>query len=129
VRGVSGISEDSLLHSTDRQQALIHSNAARPGALNAHHSIKLSAYGFMVMNTDVWLPQDPQWDPDLLSHQLQQYEQISGDVVTKSAFKENSTSTTLGSKSDLGYKRVLDHLQAMAKNAGVTIARRWDAEA
>jgi hypothetical protein len=126
---VSGISEDGLLHSTDRQQALIHSNAARPGARNAHRSIKLSAYGIMVINTDVRLSQDPQWDTEWLKQQLQQYAQISDDVVTKSAFEDNSTSTTLGSKSDPGYRRVLDHLQAMAKSAGVTIARRWDAEA
>jgi hypothetical protein len=101
-------------------QALIHSDAARRGALEEHRSIKLSTYGIMFMGTphqggsgvafgklmvniasvfvaaDDRLLQHLERDSEWLQQQLGQYGPISGDFVTKFAFEEYPTPIALG---------------------------------
>ncbi|KAG9229798.1 hypothetical protein BJ875DRAFT_386555, partial [Amylocarpus encephaloides] len=101
--------------------ALIHSDAARNGVPEEYRSIKLSTYGILFMGTPSQvgsrvqqlgkilmniaslfiaaddrivkrLEQDSEW----LQEQLGQYEPISRDFVTKSAFEEHPTLTVLG---------------------------------
>ncbi|KAF2190540.1 hypothetical protein K469DRAFT_697793 [Zopfia rhizophila CBS 207.26] len=85
------------------KSALIHSDAARQGALEEHRSIKLSTYGIMFMGTphqggsgvafgklmaniaSVFVAADDR---------LLQY--LDGDFVTKFAFEEYATPTVLG---------------------------------
>ncbi len=101
-------------------QALIHSDAARRGALEDHRSIKISTYGVIFLGTphqggngvsfaellvnvmSVFAPahdrllkhleQNSEW----LQHQLGQYGLISGDFVTKVGYEEYETPTVLG---------------------------------
>lgn len=100
--------------------ALIHSDAARKGALEEHRSIKTSTYGIMFMGTphqggngvqfgkllvnaaSVYkattsrllehLERDSEW----LQQQLRQYGPISGEFMTKFAYEEYETPTALG---------------------------------
>ncbi|KAF2679629.1 hypothetical protein K458DRAFT_115480 [Lentithecium fluviatile CBS 122367] len=100
--------------------ALIHSDAARKGALEEHRSIKTSTYGIMFMGTphqggngllfgkllvnaaSVYkattsrllehLERDSEW----LQQQLGQYGPISGEFMTKFAYEEYETPTALG---------------------------------
>ncbi|KAH8702665.1 hypothetical protein GQ44DRAFT_51434 [Phaeosphaeriaceae sp. PMI808] len=102
------------------KSALIHSDAARQGALEEHRSIKLSTYGIMFMGTphqggsgvalgrlmvnvaSVFVAADDRLlrhlerDSEWLQQQLGQYGPISGDFVTKYAFEEYATPTVLG---------------------------------
>jgi hypothetical protein len=101
-------------------QALIHSDAARRGALEEHRSIKLSTYGIMFMGTphqggsgvalgrlivnvasvfvaaDDRLLRHQERDSEWLQQQLGQYGPISGDFVTKFAYETYATPTALG---------------------------------
>jgi hypothetical protein len=105
-----------------QHQALIHSAAARQGALADHRSIKLSTHGILFMGTPhqggngvqlgrilanlaslvvaandgllKHLERDSEW----LQQQLGQYASISNDFVTKYAFEEYATPTLLGRK-------------------------------
>ncbi|USP73005.1 hypothetical protein yc1106_00279 [Curvularia clavata] len=102
------------------KSALIHSDAARRGALEEHRAIKLSTYGILFMGTphqggsgvalgklmvnvasvfmaaDDRLLQHLERDSEWLQQQLGQYGTISGDFVTKFAFEEYATPTVLG---------------------------------
>ncbi|KAF2022898.1 tetratricopeptide repeat domain-containing protein [Setomelanomma holmii] len=102
------------------KSALIHSDAARRGALEEHRSIKLSTYGIMFMGTphqggsgvafgklmvniasvfvaaDDRLLQHLERDSEWLQQQLGQYGPISSDFVTKFAFEEYPTPIALG---------------------------------
>ncbi|KAF1974669.1 hypothetical protein BU23DRAFT_567462 [Bimuria novae-zelandiae CBS 107.79] len=102
------------------KSALIHSDAARQGALAEHRSIKLSTYGVMFMGTphqggngvalgrlmvnvaSVFVAADDRLlrhlerDSESLQQQLRQYAPISRDFVTKFAFEEYATPTVLG---------------------------------
>ncbi|KAF2813521.1 uncharacterized protein BDZ99DRAFT_412343 [Mytilinidion resinicola] len=102
------------------KSALIHSDAARHGALEEHCSIKLSTYGIMFMGTphqggsgvalgrlmvnvasvfvaaDDRLLQHLERDSEWLQQQLGQYAPISSHFVTKFAFEEYATPTALG---------------------------------
>jgi len=102
------------------KSALIHSDAARRGALEEHRAIKLSTYGILFMGTphqggsgvalgklmvnvasvfmaaDNRLLQHLERDSEWLQQQLGQYGPISGDFVTKFAFEEYATPTVLG---------------------------------
>lgn len=101
-------------------QALIHSDAARRGALEEHRAVKLSTYGIVFMGTphqggsgvalgmlmvnvasvfvaaDDRLLQHLARDSEWLQQQLGQYGPISGDFVTKYAFETYETPTVLG---------------------------------
>lgn len=101
-------------------QALIHSDAARRGALEEHRSVKLSTYGIVFMGTphqggsgvalgrlmvnvasvfvkaDDRLLQHLERDSEWLQQQLGQYGPISGDFVTKYAYEAYATPTALG---------------------------------
>jgi hypothetical protein len=101
-------------------QALIHSDSARPGALEHHRSIKLSTYGIIFMGTphqggsgvalgrllaniaSVFVPADDRLlrhlerDSEWLQQQLGQYGPISSEFVTKFAYEEYRTPTVLG---------------------------------
>ncbi|RGP79315.1 tetratricopeptide-like helical domain [Fusarium longipes] len=96
--------------------ALIHSDAARQGALLEHRSIKISTYGIIFMGTphqggngvqlgrivanvaSVFVPTDDRLfkhlerDSEWLLQQLGQYSPISGEFVTKFAYEEYPTS-------------------------------------
>ncbi|CAN9148983.1 unnamed protein product [Alternaria alternata] len=109
---------DANTHSGSR--ALIHSDAARRGALEEHRAVKLSTYGILFMGTphqggsgvalgklmvnvasvfmaaDDRLLQHLERDSEWLQQQLGQYGPISGDFVTKFAFEEYETPTVLG---------------------------------
>ncbi|KAK4182502.1 hypothetical protein QBC35DRAFT_457232 [Podospora australis] len=102
------------------KSALIHSDAARRGALEEHRSIKTSTYGVVFMGTPHQggngvqlgrllvnvaslfvsandrvlrhLERDSEW----LLQQLGQYGPISGDFVTKFAFEEYETPMAFG---------------------------------
>ncbi|CAI9635625.1 unnamed protein product [Alternaria burnsii] len=102
------------------KSALIHSDAARRGALEEHRAVKLSTYGILFMGTphqggsgvalgklmvnvasvfmaaDDRLLQHLERDSEWLQQQLGQYGPISGDFVTKFAFEEYETPTVLG---------------------------------
>ncbi|KAH3938470.1 hypothetical protein HBH53_256910 [Parastagonospora nodorum] len=102
------------------KSALIHSDAARRGALEEHRAIKLSTYGILFMGTphqgssgvalgklmvnvasvfmvaDDRLLQHLERDSEWLQQQLGQYGPISSDFVTKYAFEEYATQTVLG---------------------------------
>jgi len=110
----------SVVYTADEAQALIHSDAARKGALEEHRSIKTSTYGIMFMGTphqggngvqfgkllvnaaSVYkattsrllghLERDSEW----LQQQLRQYGPISGEFMTKFAYEEYETPTALG---------------------------------
>jgi hypothetical protein len=101
-------------------QALIHSDSARPGALEHHRSIKLSTYGIIFMGTphqggsgvvlgrllvniaSVFVPandrllQHLERDSEWLQQQLRQYGPISNEFVTKFAYEEYPTLTVIG---------------------------------
>ena len=101
-------------------KALIHSDAARQGALEEHRSIKLSTYGIIFLGTphqggngvqlgkllvniasvfvaaDDHLLRHLERDSEWLQQQLGQYGPISRDFVTKFAFEEYETPTVLG---------------------------------
>ncbi|KAL9131006.1 MAG: hypothetical protein Q9217_000948 [Psora testacea] len=101
-------------------RALIHSDAARKGALEEHRSIKTSTYGIMFMGTphqgsssaqigellvnvaSVFVAADDRLIKHLeessewLQQQLQQYGPISGEFVTKFAYEEYKTPTVMG---------------------------------
>jgi hypothetical protein len=101
-------------------QALIHSDSARPGALEHHRSIKLSTYSIIFMRTphqgvsgvalgrllvniaSVFVPTDDRLlrhlkrDSEWLQQQLGQYGPISSEFVTKFAYEEYLTPTVLG---------------------------------
>jgi hypothetical protein len=103
-----------------QKQALIHSDAARRGALEEHRSIKLSTYGIMFMGTphqggssvalgrlivnvaSMFVAADDRLlrllerDSEALQPQLGQYGPISRDFVTKYAYEEYATPTLLG---------------------------------
>lgn len=102
------------------KSALIHSDAARKGALEEHRSIKTSTYGIVFMGTphqggsgvqlgkllvnvasvfvaaDDRLMKHLERDSEWLQQQLGQYGPISGDFVTKFAYEEYKTPTVLG---------------------------------
>ncbi|KAK1768311.1 hypothetical protein QBC33DRAFT_370839 [Phialemonium atrogriseum] len=102
------------------KSALIHSDAARPGALEEHHSIKVSTYGIVFMGTphqgangvqlgrllmnvasllvatDDRILKHLKRDSEWLQQQLSQYAPISGDFVTKFGFEEYETPTAFG---------------------------------
>ncbi|KAF2804401.1 tetratricopeptide repeat domain-containing protein [Mytilinidion resinicola] len=102
------------------KSALIHSDAARKGALEEHRSIKASTYGIVFMGTphqggsgvqlgkllvnvasvfvaaDDRLMKHLERDSEWLQQQLGQYGQISGEFVTKFAYEEYMTPTVLG---------------------------------
>ncbi|TVY13910.1 Protein SERAC1, partial [Lachnellula arida] len=102
------------------KSALIHSDAARKGALEEHRSIKTSTYGIIFMGTphqggsgvqlgkllvnvasifvaaDDRLMKHLERDSEWLQQQLGQYGPISGDFVTKFAYEEYKTPTKLG---------------------------------
>ncbi|KAF3031307.1 hypothetical protein E8E12_000040, partial [Didymella heteroderae] len=102
------------------KSALIHSDAARRGALEEHRAVKLSTYGIVFMGTphqggsgvalgklmvnvasvfvaaDDRLLQHLARDSEWLQQQLGQYGPISGDFVTKFAFETYATPTLLG---------------------------------
>ncbi|KAF2820887.1 hypothetical protein CC86DRAFT_411722 [Ophiobolus disseminans] len=96
------------------KSSLIHSDAARRGALEEHRSIKLSTYGIMFMGTPhqggggvalgklmvnvaagARLLQHLEWDSEWQQQQLGQYGPISGDFVTKFAVVEYATPTVV----------------------------------
>ncbi|OCK72795.1 hypothetical protein K432DRAFT_314863, partial [Lepidopterella palustris CBS 459.81] len=100
--------------------ALIHSDAARKGALEEHRSIKASTYGIMFMGTphqggsgvqlgkllvnvasvfvaaDDRLMKHLEQNSEWLQQQLGQYNPISNEFVTKFAYEEYKTPTVLG---------------------------------
>ncbi|KAF3029576.1 hypothetical protein E8E12_000791 [Didymella heteroderae] len=102
------------------KSALIHSDAARRGALEEHRAVKLSTYGIVFMGTphqggsgvalgklmvnvasvfvaaDDRLLQHLERDSEWLQQQLGQYGPISGDFVTKYAYETYATPTLLG---------------------------------
>ncbi|RFN43712.1 tetratricopeptide-like helical domain, partial [Fusarium flagelliforme] len=104
------------------KSALIHSDAARQGALLEQRSIKLSTYGILFMGTphqggngvqlgrilanvaSVFVATDDRLfkhlerDSEWLLQQLGQYGPISGEFVTKFAYEEYPTSVALGKK-------------------------------
>jgi hypothetical protein len=99
---------------------LIHSDAARQGALKDHRSIKVSTFGIIFMGTphqggsgvqlgklmvniaSVFVAADDRLlkhlerDSEWLQQQLGQYGPISGEFLTKFAFEEYPTPTLLG---------------------------------
>ena len=101
-------------------QALIHSEAARRGALEEHRSIKLSTYGILFMGTphqggsgvhlgelmlkvaSIFVTADDkilkhlERDSEWLQQQLGQYAPISNDFVTKFAYEMFPTRIALG---------------------------------
>ena len=103
-----------------RFQALIHSDAARRGALGEQRSIKVSTYGIIFMGTphqggngvqlgkllvniaSIFVAADDrilkhlESDSEWLQQQLGQFGPISGDFVTRFAFEEYKTPTALG---------------------------------
>ena len=105
-----------------REQALIHSDAAREGALEEHRSIKLSTYGILFMGTphqggggvhlvelmlnvasifvriSNGILQHLERDSEWLQQQLGQYAPISRDFVTKFAYEMLPTPIALGRK-------------------------------
>ncbi|KAF2466293.1 uncharacterized protein BDR25DRAFT_345541 [Lindgomyces ingoldianus] len=100
--------------------ALIHSDAARKGALEEHRSIKTSTYGIIFMGTphqggngvqfgkllvnaasvykatNSRLLEHLERDSEWLQLQLRQYGPISGEFMTKFAYEEYETPTALG---------------------------------
>lgn len=102
------------------KSALVHSDAARKGALEEHRSIKTSTYGVVFMGTphqggsgvqlgkllvnvasvfvaaDDRLMKHLERDSEWLQQQLGQYGPISGDFMTKFAYEEYKTPTVLG---------------------------------
>jgi hypothetical protein len=102
------------------KSALIHSDAARQGALAEHRSIKLSTHGILFMGTphqggngvqlgqflvnlaslfvaaDDRLLKHLERDSEWLQQQQGQYGPISNDFVTKYAYEEYATPTVLG---------------------------------
>uniref|UniRef100_A0A0B7KK83 DUF676 domain-containing protein n=1 Tax=Bionectria ochroleuca TaxID=29856 RepID=A0A0B7KK83_BIOOC len=102
------------------KSALIHSDAAREGALLEHRSVKLSTYGILFMGTphqggngvqlgrvlanvaSIFISADDRLlkhlerDSEWLQQQLGQYGPISGDFVTKFAYEQYETPTLLG---------------------------------
>ncbi|KAF5658010.1 tetratricopeptide repeat domain-containing protein [Fusarium heterosporum] len=104
------------------KSALIHSDAARQGALLEQGSIKLSTYGILFMGTphqggngvqlghiltnvaSVFVATDDRLfkqlerDSEWLLQQLGQYAPLSGEFVTKFAYEEYPTSVALGKK-------------------------------
>ncbi|MCJ1429258.1 hypothetical protein MMC29_007171 [Sticta canariensis] len=102
------------------KSALIHSDAARQGALEEHQSIKLSTYGIFFMGTphqggsgvqlgelvlkvaSIFVTADDkilkhlERDSEWLQQQLGQYGPISRDFVTKFAYETYPTSVALG---------------------------------
>uniref|UniRef100_A0ACC1R8X0 Uncharacterized protein n=1 Tax=Lecanicillium saksenae TaxID=468837 RepID=A0ACC1R8X0_9HYPO len=102
------------------KSALIHSDAARQGALAEHRSIKLSTYGILFMGTphqggngvqlgrvlanvaslviaaDERLLKHLERDSEWLQQQLGQYAPISNEFVTKFAYEQYATPTVLG---------------------------------
>ncbi|KAH7006417.1 hypothetical protein EDB82DRAFT_573172 [Fusarium venenatum] len=104
------------------KSALIHSDAARKGALLDQRSIKLSTYGIVFMGTphqggngvqlgrilinaaSVFVQADDRLlkhlerDSEWLLQQLGQYGPISGEFVTKFAYEEYETPIALGKK-------------------------------
>lgn len=99
---------------------MIHSEAAREGALKEHRSIKLSTYGILFMGTphqggsgvhlrelmlnvasifmttNNGILQHLERDSEWLQQQLGQYAPISSDFVTKFAYEILPTPITLG---------------------------------
>lgn len=102
------------------REALIHSDAARHGALEDHRSIKVSTYGIIFMGTphqggngvqlgrllvnvaslfvatDDRLLKHLERDSEWLQQQLGQYGPISGDFLTKFAYEQYKTPTAFG---------------------------------
>ncbi|KAF4331587.1 kinesin light chain [Fusarium beomiforme] len=102
--------------------ALIHSDAARQGALPEHRSIKTSTYGILFMGTphqgdngvllgrvlanvasfvipaDNRLMKHLERDSEWLQQQLGQYAPISGDFVMKFAYEQYATLIALGAE-------------------------------
>jgi hypothetical protein len=101
-------------------QALIHSDAAREGALEEHRSIAISTYGIFFMGTphqggngvalgkaliniaSIFVKADDkilkhlERDSELLQQQLGQFATISSQFVTKFAFETRPTPTAFG---------------------------------
>ncbi|CAG1984541.1 unnamed protein product, partial [Fusarium graminearum] len=123
------------------KSALIHSDAARQGALPEHRSIKLSTYGILFMGTphqggngvqlgriltnvaSVFVPADDRLlkhlerDSEWLLQQLGQYGPISSEFVTKFAYENYKTPIALGKQ-----------IMIMVKEAEAVIRARWEAE-
>jgi len=115
-----GTTSDLFRPPYSHTQALIHSDAARRGALEEQRSIKISTYGIVFMGTphqggngvqlgkllvnvaslfvaaDDRILKHLERDSEWLQQQLGQYGPISGDFVTKFAFEEYKTPTALG---------------------------------
>lgn len=107
-------------HSDKHTQALIHSDKSRRGALEEHHSIKVSTYGIVFMGTphqgangvqlgrllvnvaSIFVPADDrilkhlERDSEWLQKQLDDYGPISGDFVTKFAYEACETKIAFG---------------------------------
>jgi hypothetical protein len=101
-------------------QALIHSDAARTGALHEHRAVKVSTYGILFLGTphqgsseahlgrllaniaSLFVPATDgilkhlERDSEWLQQQLSQYAPISSEFVTKFAYEEYKTPTSLG---------------------------------
>ena len=101
-------------------EALIHSDAARKGALEEHQWIKLSTHGILFMGTphqgghgvhfeetmlkvaSIFITADNkilkhlERDSEWLQQQLSQYAPISSDFVTKFAYETLPTPTAIG---------------------------------
>jgi hypothetical protein len=110
----------SVAYAANQAQALIHSDAARKGALEEHRSIKTSTYGIMFIGTphqggngvqfgkllvnaasvykatNSRLLEHLERDSEWLQQQLRQYGPISGEFMTKFAYEEYETPTALG---------------------------------
>lgn len=108
------------IKTADKEQALIHSDAARQGALEEHRSIKLSTYGIFFMGTphqggsgvnfgeimlkvaSIFVKADDkilkhlERDSEWLQQQLSQYGPIARDFVTKFAYETYPTPIALG---------------------------------
>ncbi|KAJ2997857.1 hypothetical protein NUW58_g514 [Xylaria curta] len=104
------------------KSALIHSDAARQGALREHRSIKTSTYGAIYIGTphqggsgvqlgralvniaSIFIAADDrilkhlERDSEWLQQQLSQYNPISNEFVTKFAYETYETPTMLGHK-------------------------------
>ncbi|CAN9243604.1 unnamed protein product [Alternaria alternata] len=79
------------------KSALIHSDAARRGALEEHRAVKLSTYGILFMGTPHQGGSGVALGKLMVNvASLGQYGPISSDFVTKFAFEEYATPTVLG---------------------------------
>ena len=124
-------------------RSLIHSDAARKGALEEHRSVKVSTHGTLFLGTphqggngvqlgkllvnvasifvtaDNHLLNHLERDSEWLQQQLGQYGPISGEFITKFAFEEYKTPTALG-QSFMVCTHLFCQKRAQADNADCT---------